>query len=148
MISRLIPIMCLAILLAGGFGSAQAQNAAVDSLDTEAIQEVIAGQMEAFARDDGEAAFAFAAPAIREKLGDAVHFMAMVKSGYAAVYRSRKVTFGELVAHQSHLSVQRVYVVGSDARLLAFDYVMERQAGGEWRIAGVYLYRAPGDGST
>ena len=98
--------------------------------------------------DDGEAAFAFAAPIIRLKFGDAANFMTMVKTSFAAVYRPRKVTFGNLVAPELRLPVQRVYVVGPDGNLLAFDYVMERQAGGEWRIAGVYLHHMPSDGPT
>ena len=148
MIHRPIPIVCLVVLQLCAGAPARAQGPVGGEPDAEAIRTVIAGQMEAFARDDGEAAFAFAAPVIRQMFGDAANFMAMVKTGYAAVYRSRKVTFGDLVAPESGLPVQRVYVVGPDGNLLAFDYVMERQAGGEWRIAGVYLHRAPSGGPT
>lgn len=148
MISRPLSIVCLVVTLFGAVMSARAQDAVVGAPDGEAIRSVIAAQMEAFARDDGDAAFAFAAPMIRQKFGDATNFMAMVKSGYAAVYRPRKVTFGDLIAPGSRLPVQRVYVVGPDGSLLAFDYVMERQADGEWRIAGVYQHRAPSDGRT
>ena len=148
MIHRSIPIVCLVVLLLCAAAPVRAQGTLGSEPDVAAIRTVISGQMEAFARDDGEAAFAFAAPVIRQMFGDATTFMAMVKTGYAAVYRPKKVTFGELVAPESRLPVQRVYVVGPDGDLLAFDYVMERQAGGEWRIAGVYLHRAPSDGAT
>jgi len=147
-IHRPIPIICLVFLLLGAAAPIRAQDAVVSVPDAEAIRMVITGQMDAFARDDGKAAFAFAAPIIRLKFGDAANFMTMVKTGFAAVYRPRKVTFGDLVAPELRLPVQRVYVVGPDGNLLAFDYVMERQAGGEWRIAGVYLHHMPSDGPT
>ena len=147
-IHRPIPIVCLVFLLLGAAAPIRAQDAVVGVPDSEAIRMVITEQMDAFARDDGEAAFAFAAPIIRLKFGDAANFMTMVKTSFAAVYRPRKVTFGDLVLPELRLPVQRVYVVGPDGALLAFDYVMERQAAGDWRIAGVYLHHMPSNGPT
>ncbi|HEY4162815.1 MAG TPA: DUF4864 domain-containing protein [Dongiaceae bacterium] len=65
--------------------------------DQDAIRHVVEAQLAAFQRDDGTAAFGFAAPAIRQKFGDAATFMAMVKSGYPAVYRPKSVAFQGLM---------------------------------------------------
>ncbi len=49
------------------------------------FQDIIKSQMEAFARDDGEAAFAYAAPSIQQQFGTAGAFMAMVRVGFQPV---------------------------------------------------------------
>ncbi len=52
-------------------------------------------QFDAFKRDDAEAAYALAAPTIKDMFSDADHFMAMVRDHYAPVYRHRSVEFGD-----------------------------------------------------
>jgi hypothetical protein len=43
--------------------------------DTAAIHQVIAGQIAAFQNDDGAAAFAYATPALRERVGTPANFL-------------------------------------------------------------------------
>ncbi len=150
--NRSIPFAALSIVLLlialASPSPTRAQDRVVGPEDSQAIQAVISGQLEAFQRDDGEAAFAFAAPLIRERFGDVANFMRMVRDAYQAVYRPRKVAFGEILAPESRLPVQKVFLVGPDGLLVTAHYIMERQAGGEWRIAGVYLLPAAADGPT
>ena len=56
---------------------------------------IIERQFDAFARDDAEAAYALADPAIKHMFGDADHFLAMVRDRYPPVYRHRSVEFDE-----------------------------------------------------
>ena len=67
--------------------------AAPDAVDQSAIRGIIESQLEAFQRDDGTRAFSYASPGIRQRFGTADNFMAMVRSGYAAVYRPQEVEF-------------------------------------------------------
>ena len=127
-------LVVLALLVAGGGDRAHADDAA-------AIRAVISDQLAAFRRDDGEAAFAFAAPAIREKFGDAANFLRMVREGYGPVYRPREVEFGALSAEDGRL-VQRVLLVGPDGVPVTALYFMERQPDGSWKISGCVLTAA------
>ena len=106
--------------------------------DGQAIRDIITRQIEAFRADDGEAAFGFASPGIRQRFGDAATFMDMVRGGYAPVYRPRSLAFGAIERFQDVL-VQRVRIVGPDGKRVLALYAMERQPDGTWRIAGCQL---------
>lgn len=117
---------------------AQAPASDVPSADRAAIRGVIGAQIEAFRRDDGAAAFAFASPGIQRLFGDPDSFMRMVRGGYQPVYRPRDVVFRDLVRLSGDL-VQVVEVVGPDGRRVLALYPMEQQPDGSWRIAGCQL---------
>ena len=106
------------------------------------IRRVIEGQLDAFRRDDGEGAFAFAAPSIRAMFGDAATFLRMVRTGYPPVYRPREVEFRSLGVEDGRLT-QRVLLVGPDGVPVVARYYMEQQPDGSWRIGGCVLEQAP-----
>ncbi|WP_281017404.1 MULTISPECIES: DUF4864 domain-containing protein [unclassified Minwuia] len=114
--------------------------------DAESIRDVINQQIEAFRADDGERAFSFAAPVIRSKFGTADNFMTMVRTGYPDVYRPRAVEFRELKRDGERL-VQEVWFLGTGGDSTIGTYIMERQEDGVWKIAGVYMRRAPSLGA-
>ncbi|MBI3512563.1 MAG: DUF4864 domain-containing protein [Proteobacteria bacterium] len=130
-----------------GLAWSQARQPADDigAADRGAIRAVIAEQMAAFKRDDGTAAFGFAAPNIQTMFGTPERFMAMVRDGYPAVYRPSDVSFGDLVRLDGQLT-QLVHVVGPDGLPRTALYFMERQPDGNWRISGCVL--ATGQGTT
>src|SRR5712691_5771096 len=73
--------------------------AAAERLSTEdraEIINVIRLQIEAFQRDDAEAAFSLASRGIQETFGTPENFLRMVKLSYQPVYRPASVTFLEL----------------------------------------------------
>ncbi len=125
-------------------GSVAAQAAHVSEADQAQIRAVIADQLAAFQRDDAQAAFAYASPAIRQKFQTPDIFMAMVKTGYAPVYRPRKVEFRDVVDLYG-FPTQRVFLVGPDGVPVIALYPMERQSDGSWKIDGCYLMRAEGN---
>jgi len=133
---RLILVLCSLLLLAA---PARAEDA-VSVADRAQIRAVIEQQIQAFAKDDATAAFAFASPAIRQQFGTPDIFMEMVRSGYAAVYRPRSLSFGETRLVEG-VTVQQVDVIGPDGVGAHAFYLMEREADGSWRINGVTMTR-------
>ncbi|BBK39312.1 DUF4864 domain-containing protein [Allostella sp. ATCC 35155] len=133
MVRRIAALLLFCIL--GSPVAAQAPE------DRTAIERVIREQMAAFRTDDAATAFAFAAPSIQAMFGTPDKFLAMVRRGYAPVYRPRSVEFREL-GRQDGNPVQRVLVIGPDGVPEVAHYVMERQPDGSWRIAGCFLTRS------
>jgi hypothetical protein len=110
----------------------------ISSADRTAIRDVIQGQVEAFRRDDGEQAFGFASPTIRQMFGTSDIFMDMVRQGYQPVYRPRVFEFREIVTLHGQIT-QKVHVVGPDGRPVTAFYPMTQLPDGSWRIDGCYL---------
>ena len=114
--------------------------------DRTAIRDIIQSQVEAFRRDDGDAAFGYASPSIRDMFGSSEIFMDMVRQGYQPVYRPRVFDFGEIVTLHGQVT-QKVHVVGPDGRPVTAFYPMTQLPDGTWRIDGCYLAgagRTPG----
>jgi hypothetical protein len=141
MVLRLIALLGLMVAFAGN-ARAQEPTAA----DRAAIRNVIQQQIEAFRRDDGEAAFGFASPAIRSMFGVSDVFMDMVRSGYRPVYRPRTFEFGALVTLDGK-PAQKVDIIGPDGQPVVALYVMTQLPDGSWRIDGCYL-QAPEEHQT
>ena len=132
MASRLLAFL-LALALAW---PAAAQE--LSGSDRAAIRDVISQQLEAFRRDDGNAAFSFASPDVQRLFGTAQTFMDMVRKGYRPVYRPRVFDFGNIVEVNGQ-PTQRVHVVGPDGRRVNALYPMTRLPDGSWRIDGCFL---------
>src|SRR5215469_11932135 len=113
--------------------------------EVTAAQAVIRSQAEAFARDDAAAAYSYAAPTIRAMFPAPDAFMAMVRRGYAPVYRHKSFEFGEGRAADGQVA-QQVRII--DAEGLPWDafYTLERQSDGSLMITGCIL-KAVGQGA-
>lgn len=98
---------------------------------------VIEAQLEAFARDDEEGAFAFATPGIRERFGTAASFARMVREQYAVVYRPVSRRFLSPVLEDGTV-IFPVQLGARDGRVWVALYTLQR-IGGEWRISGCQL---------
>jgi len=136
-------LAALGLLLAAAL-PAQAQD--LSDADRAAIHDVIQSQVEAFRRDDGERAFGYASPNIRQMFGQADVFMDMVRQGYQPVYRPRAFDFARIVELNGQ-PTQEVHVVGPDGRRVNAFYPMTRLPDGTWRIDGCYL-QAPDEPSA
>ena len=115
---------------------------AIAAEDRAAMTAVISDQMAAFQRDDGDAAFAFAAPEIQMQFGTPEAFMTMVRRGYAPVYRPQSVEF-QAPEHRADRPVVPVIVGAPDGHLVRALYTMRQLDDGSWRIAGCTLERLP-----
>lgn len=135
MIARAFALLALVLGLAA---AAQAQQPALSAADRAAIRDTIQGQVEAFRRDDGDAAFGYASPMIQGMFGRSDVFMEMVRQGYRPVYRPQVFDFREIVDLHGQVA-QKVHVVGPDGRPVTAVYPMTRLPDGSWRIDGCYL---------
>jgi len=117
--------------------------AEVSAVDARAARAVIEAQLAAFAADDAERAFSFAAPAIRDSFGSADRFMAMVRKGYPVVYRPTSVRFLDPVLEGEAL-LQRVRMTDDTGAAWMVVYELQRQADRSWRIAACVAARSEG----
>ena len=103
---------------------------ALSDADRAAIRDIIGRQVEAFRRDDGDAAFGFASPIDPGMFGTSDIFMDMVRQGYQPVYRPRVFDFREIVELHGQVT-QKVHVDRprrtAGHRLLSDDAAARRQ---------------------
>ena len=93
------------------------------------------GARTALARDDASKAFSFAADNVREAVGTAPAFIAMVRRDYPVVYRPASVAFlkPELRGDQV---IQRVQMLDASGDAWLAIYSLQRQKNKSWRITG------------
>ena len=121
----------LAVMLLAWPASAMAQA----DPDAEAAARVVLQQLEAFRRDDFDAAFRFASAEIHE-LFDRARFEAMVRSGYPEIARSTSAVIDGSERGAGGRLYLRVRVRGANGRGIEAVYEMVREDRG-WRINGV-----------
>jgi hypothetical protein len=114
----------------------------VTKAERVAIQRVIVDQIKAFQREDDLAAFSLAAPDVRRQYGSAQAFVTMVKLGYEPIFHNRSAMFLEAAVVDGNV-IQAMRIVQSDGDVVIALFNMERQANGDWRIAGCEI--APSD---
>jgi len=106
------------------------------------VRALIETQLDAFAHDDAEGAYAVTAPGIRAIFPDSDTFMAMVRKGYAPVYRHRSVEFGDF-AEDGDKVRQALTIVDEDNNVWTAIYMLERQPDGGWKTTGCVLVQSP-----
>ena len=109
-----------------------------------AARATIERQIEAFRKNDPAAAYAEAAPQIRDLFPSPETFLAMVAQGYAAVLHPRSYRFEadeETGADEIAQALSLQDEAGVDWLAL---YTLQRQGDGSWRITGCRLVKAPG----
>lgn len=110
-------------------------------LTSPEIESVISRQIDAFLRDDFNAAFNFASPMIRGIFQTPERFGRMVVDGYPMVWRPSDVQFLELRSENGRL-LQKVMLRDLAGRIHYLDYEMI-EGGDGWQINSVQLLRAP-----
>jgi hypothetical protein len=115
-----------------------AAHARLPASEWTAIRRVIDEQLAALRRGDAIGAFAFAAPGIRERFGDAAAFLAMVRESYAALLDARYTEYldGAVV---DDTTIQPLRLVMSDGTVLVALYQMRKGGDGRWRVAGCVI---------
>src|ERR1700691_4019697 len=118
-------------------------TASADDLTAASSRAIVERQFDAFARDDGEAAYALAAPMIKDMFSDADQFMAMVRDHYAPVYRHRSADFGAFKELSDEASLEAT-LVDNDNVVWTALYSFRRVSNGDWLISGCVLAKAEG----
>jgi hypothetical protein len=117
--------------------------ASAEDLTAASSRAIVERQFDAFVRDDGEAAYALAAPTIKQMFDDADHFMAMVRDHYGPVYRHRSAEFGAFKEEGDEASLEAT-LVDNDNVVWTALYSFRRVSNGDWLISGCVLARADG----
>lgn len=137
---RAVQLLMLALL---GMWALPASANGLNPKDQKQVIEVVQAQLNAFARDDAARAFSYAAPNIRQLLGSAENFMAMVRTQYEMVYRPSSITFmqpnGD--AYAAELKLQ---LTDQDGDAWIATYTLQRQKNKTWRITGCTVAQATG----
>ncbi|MCA0856991.1 DUF4864 domain-containing protein [Phaeobacter italicus] len=123
--------ICVAVLAFPAVGRSQ------ETSGQGAITGVIASQIDAFLRQDVDAAFEFASPSIRGLFGSSERFGAMVQSGYPMVWQPQEVRYLALRNVAGRLW-QRVMITDAEGRVHLLDYQMV-ETGKGWKINAVQL---------
>jgi len=129
----------LFLIISLGFAFAWASHSfASNNNDEEAeIHDTILRQIEAFANNDGEQAWAYASEGIKRRFGTSQVFVDMVREAYPAVHSATQIEFTESVPH----GVFYIQVVKlKDPEGKSWDaYYRMIQVEDVWKIAGVRL---------
>jgi hypothetical protein len=112
-----------------------------EDLTAASSRAIVERQFDAFQRDDGQAAYALAAPTIKDMFSDADHFMAMVRDHYAPVYRHRSADFGAFKESGDEASLEAT-LVDNDNVVWTALYSFRRVSNGDWLISGCILAKA------
>lgn len=137
----LLAASLLALTVGASPVSAKGASKGLASADAKAIRVVIEAQLDAFARDDADQAFAYAAAPIRAMFGSPANFLRMVKTGYPVIYRPLSVTFlkPEVIDGDTLQSVQ---MSDQDGQVWVAHYHMQRQKNRSWLINGCQLEKS------
>ena len=111
--------------------------------DARAVRTIIEAQLDAFARDDADKAFSYAAPSIQTLFGSPGNFMRMVRTGYPVVYRPASVVFLKPEGLVDGV-LQAVQMSDAAGQVWMAYYRMERQQDKTWRIGGCQVERSAG----
>ena len=133
----------LVMLLAFQAISLPAHAGNLNAADGKSVRAVIEGQLAAFAKDDANKAFSFAAPNVRKALGSAANFMSMVRSDYPVVYRPASVAFLTAEDIDGDIS-QRVQMVDSNGNAWLATYSLQKQKDKSWLITGCAVVKNKG----
>lgn len=114
-------------------GAAQAQG--VSAADARAVRTMVEAQLKALADAQGDKAFSYASPAIRQQFGEAEVFMAMVRQRYAMLIRPTAISYFRAEGGDG-VATQDVQFRDAQGRLWRAVYELERQPDKRWRIGG------------
>ena len=131
----------LALVMAIGLPWTPAQAAPLSEADETSVRAVVEGQLAALASDDAGRAFSFAAPNVRQSVGSAERFMAMVRAHYPAIYRPASTAFIKPESYgesdpQGNQAIQRVHLRDDEGNAWVATYSLRRQSDKTWRITG------------
>jgi hypothetical protein len=118
-----------------------AATAPAKAQDADAIQSVIASQLQDFNDRDVAGAFDYASPMIQGMFLNSMNFGMMVQQGYPMVWTNQGAEFLELREIDGRLW-QKVLVRDAAGGRHVLDYAMIETEEG-WKINGVVLIPAP-----
>jgi hypothetical protein len=101
--------------------------------DVQQVQQVVTAQLEAFSKEDADAAFAAATPEVRKSVGDPSRFLALVRGNYPMVYHPAGFAFLKPQVEKDQV-LQAVALRDADDKTWIALFTLERQPDNSWRI--------------
>jgi hypothetical protein len=135
-----VQLLIVAIL---GLWALPASAGGLSPKDQRQIIEVVQSQLKAFAQDDAAKAFSFAAPNVRNLVGNAENFLEMVRTQYEIVYRPSATTFMQPIGEAGE-AVLKVRMTDEDGDTWIATYALQKQKTKVWRITGCAVNEATG----
>ena len=132
----LSPFLFFATLLVFLAGLSEAQ-AVKTTPQEEKIRSVIQQQLDAFNREDYDAAYLFASRHIQTKFSKR-EFEQMVKGGYPQIARSKRAVFDTISFPEENRAMATVMITGLDRISITASYRMVWEDG-KWKIDGVTM---------
>lgn len=112
-----------------------AQAEPIQPQDAQAVQAVIRAQLAALADEDADRAFDAATPALRDAVGSAPLFMALMRGSYPMVFHPRTLSFMPPEADGDTV-LQLATLRDAQDRAWLLLFALEKQPDHSWRIAG------------
>ncbi len=125
-------------LLTGVAWAAPPASRSLAAPDRRAIEKTIRQQIDAFARDDADRAFAYASPDVQRRFGTSDRFLDVVREHYEPVYRASGVQFVGL-SRVDRQWVQTAVVTDDAGRVWRASFTMRRQRDHRWTVGGCRL---------
>jgi hypothetical protein len=117
-----------------------AASVQLNETTAQAVKHTVQAQLAAFAKDDADLAFSYAAPTIRAMFETPQNFMAMVQDAYPVVYRPERFLFLASSGTDSAV-VLPVKMWDKEGQSWMATYKLELQADGRWLIVACVLVR-------
>ena len=102
--------------------------------DRAESRAVIERQIDAFRRDDGAAAFAFASPELQTL------FQNPDRNGYQPVYRPKAYSFSGVTESEAGLT-ETLAIEDPEGQAWTAVYTLEKQPDGSWKITSCHLVK-------
>ncbi len=134
--TALVSCAMLVVLAGGAVAPSQGEDAAI-----RAATDLVMRQLEAFRRDDFEAAYALASREVR-KIFDRAAFERMVRSGYPEIAQSAAADVEASRQTGDGQVYLRLRIRGANGRSVEAVYEMVRE-GRDWKVNGVIARVAP-----
>jgi len=124
-----------ALLLGGVFAADLPQSLAHRSVAPQALQQVVQQQLQALAHENAGAAFALADTDLRTQFGSAEAFLETVRTDYPMLMHPASVLFLKPETDGS-IAMQKVRLTDEEGASWSLTYLLNREQGDQWKIAG------------
>lgn len=111
----------------------------VSDKDIQAVQLVIGNQISALKTGDGDSAYFYAAPNVKQAFPSAANFINMVQQGYKPLYQHRSFVFGKHTLSNGEI-YQELIITDETRKLWQFIYTLSRQEDSSWKVTNVVMY--------
>jgi len=103
--------------------------------EAQRVRSIIVTQLQAFADDDADRAFEATTPGVREAIGSAGHFLALVRGAYPMIYHPASIKFMQPEL-RGNAVLQLAEIVDGEGKSWLALFALEQQPDASWRISG------------